>query len=247
MFEINYIIIANSIDGVIPGHFNDIYKNLYNSVGDSAELNEIKDEIERKVNLGSLRDVKKVTPEIIKEATANLRNSKSDPVFDFDSDCLKNAPDVLCSHIASLMRMFLIHSHVSCYLLLATLVPIIKDKLGDSCSSKNYRSIAISSLVLKIFDWVIILLFGVCLGHNVLQFSYQAKVYTTMCSWVVIETVNVFLRNSLEVYSCLCDMSKAFNLVRHSVLFRKIMTSGISMIILRFLHWIYFLQYNNVR
>ena len=35
MFEINYIIIANSIDGVyenIPGHFNDIYKHLYNSL-----------------------------------------------------------------------------------------------------------------------------------------------------------------------------------------------------------------------
>ena len=242
--------VANSIDGVyenIPEHFNEIYKNLYNSVGDSAELIEIRDEIESKVNLGSLEDVKKVTPEIIKEATANLRNSKSDPVFDFDSDCLKNAPDVLYSHIATLMRMFLIHSHVSCYLLLATLVPLIKDKLGDLSSSKNYRSIAISSLVLKIFDWVIILLFGVCLGLDDLQFAYQAKVSTTMCSWVVIETVNYFLRNGSEVYSCLCDMSKAFDLVKHSVLFRKLMTSGISMIFLRLLLCVYLLQSANVR
>ena len=34
------------------------------------------------------------------------------------------------------------------------------DKLGNICSSDNYRLIAISSLVFKIFDWVIILLYG---------------------------------------------------------------------------------------
>ena len=45
-------------------------------------------------------------------------------------------------------------------LLLATLVPILKDKLGDICESNNYRSIAISSFILKVFDWVIILLYG---------------------------------------------------------------------------------------
>ena len=188
-----------------------------------------------------------MTPAIITEATENLKNSKSDPVVDFDSDCLKNSPDDLFDHIANLMRMFLIHSHVSSYLLLATLVPIIKDKLGDACSSKNYRSIAISSLILKIFDWVVIILFGVCLGLDDLQFAYQAKISTTMCSWVVIETINYFLRNGSEVYSCLCDMSKAFDLVKHSVLFRKLMMSGISMILLRLLLTIYLLQTANVR
>ena len=73
------------------------------------------------------------------------------------------------------MRMFLIHAHVSSYLLLATLVPIIKDKLGDSCSSKNYRSIAISSLVLKVLDWIIIILFGVCLGLDDLHVRTKLK------------------------------------------------------------------------
>jgi hypothetical protein len=143
--------------------------------------------------------------------------------------------------------MLLSYGHVSSYLLLATLVPIIKDKLGDSCSSKNYRSIAISSLVLKVLDWIIIILFGVCLGLDDLQFAYQAKVSTTVCSWVVTETVNYFLRNGSEVYSCLCDMSKAFDLVKHSVLFQKLMVSGIPMIFLRLLLCIYLLQSANVR
>ena len=242
--------IANSIDGVydnIPEHFSSIYSNLYSSVDDHDEVLEIQKDINAKVNFSNLDDVRKITPDIVKEATENLKNSKSDPVFDFDSDCLKNAPDELFDHIAALMRMFLIHSHVSSYLLLATLVPIIKDKLGDSCSSKNYRSIAISSLILKIFDWIVIILFGVFLGLDDLQFAYQAKVSTTMCSWVVIETINYFMRNGSELYSCLCDMSKAFDLVKHSVLFRKLMMSGIPMIFLRLLLTIYLLQTANVR
>ena len=180
-----------SIDGEqndVPGHFSRIYSKLYNSAGDRKELDERKDIIENKITKSNISDVNKVTPSIVKEATKNLKNGKSDPVFDFDSDCLKNAPDELFMHLSTLIKMFLIHGHVTSYLLLATLVPIIKDKLGDSCSSKNYRSITISSLVLKILDWVILLLHGACLGLDDLQFAYQPGVSTTMCSWAVIET-----------------------------------------------------------
>ena len=35
-----------------------------------------------------------------------------------------------------------------------------KDKLGNINYSKNYRSVAISSILLKLIDWVIILLEG---------------------------------------------------------------------------------------
>ena len=52
-----------------------------------------------------------------------------------------------------MIRSFVTHAHVTSKLLIATLVPIVKDKLADLCSSKNYRSIAISSLILKLLDW----------------------------------------------------------------------------------------------
>ena len=63
--------------------------------------------------------------------------------------------------------------HVTQFLLLATYVPIINDKLECIISSKNYRSIAISSLILKMIDWIIILIFGDKLGLHDLQFAYQ--------------------------------------------------------------------------
>ena len=101
-------------------------------------------------------------------------------------------------------------------LLLATLVPLLKDKLGDICDSSNYRSIAISSLILKVFDWVIILLYGDKLNLDQLQFSYQLNISTNMCTWMAIETIDFFTRNGSEVYVCTIDMSKAFDWVKHS-------------------------------
>lgn len=66
-----------------------------------------------------------------------------------------------------MIQGFLVHEHVTLVLLLATLVPIIKNKLGSISSSKNYRSIAISSIILKLFDWVFLLLFGCTFNLNV--------------------------------------------------------------------------------
>ena len=89
--------------------------------------------------------------------------------------------------LAIIIQCFLIHGHVTIFLLLATLVPIIKDKLGSINSSKNYRSIAISSLILKMFDWIVILLFGETLGLHDLQFAYQPG---KMCTYAVLETTD---------------------------------------------------------
>ena len=146
-----------------------------------------------------------------------------------------------------MFRSFLIHGHFTVFLLLATLIPIIKDKLGSISSSKNYRSIAISSLTLKIFDWVVLDLFGTSLGLDELQFAYQSGSSTVMCTWSVLETISYFARNGSDVFVCCMDMSKAFDTVRHSLLFRKLMKVGISWIFLRLLIFIYVNQYANVK
>ena len=117
------------------------------------------------------------------------------------------------------LRSFLIHGHITYFLLLATLLPIIKNKLGSVNTSSNYRSIAISSLILKLLDWVILILYGDVLGVDQLQFVYQPGCLTTMCTWTVIETVDYFLRHGGEVFACMMDMTKAFDLVKHSVSF----------------------------
>ena len=120
-------------------------------------------------------------------------------------------------------------------------------KQTKTSTSKNYRSIAISSLILKILDWIILILFGQTLGLDDLQFAYQQASSTTMCTWAVIETIGYFLRNGSEVFSCQTDMTKAFDLVQHSLFLQKLLQAGLSKIFLRILIVIYMFHYANVR
>ena len=242
--------VATTIDGVsedVPEHFAGIYKDLYNSVSDGEDIRRIQEVVNNRIAMSSLNEVRKVSSELVKEAVSHLKPGKSDPVFLFGSDCLKNAPTVFYDHLTDVFKCFLIHGHVSSVLMISTMIPLIKDKLGDICASSNYRSIALSSLILKIFDWVIILLYGERLNLDCLQFGYQPNVSTNMCTWVAVETIQYFLRNGSEVYVCALDMSKAFDRVKHSVLFQKLLDRDLPDIYVRLLIYMYREQIARVR
>ena len=115
----------------------------------------------------------RINSSTIKEALDKIKSNKSDSLYDFSLDFLKNAPDILHEHLAIVIKAFVLHAHVTADLLIATLVPGVKDKLAYLCTSKNYRSIAISSLILKLLDWVILLNYVHLLKNNDFQFGFQ--------------------------------------------------------------------------
>ena len=84
------------------------------------------------------------------------------------------------------------------FLVLAFLVPIVKDKLDELCSFKNYRSIAIISLILKLLDWVLLLNYRHLLKCDDLKFGFQE-----LCSWLVYDTIDQYIRKGCMVYGCL--------------------------------------------
>ena len=242
--------IATSIDGHnhdIPSHFANKYKKLYNSVDDEVNLLDIEENLKSKITQTNNQDISPITSELLKTASKKLKSGKSDPLLSLTSDFFVNAPPILYDLLASIMKSYIVHAHVSDFLLLSYLIPIIKDKLGDITSSNNYRSIAISSIVMKIFDWVIILAYNKQLKLDDLQFSYQPNVSTSMCSWMVVETISYFSRNGSDIFTCLMDMSKAFDTVQHSVLFKTLLEQGLPCIIVRFLLITYRSQQANVK
>ena len=241
--------VVNAIDDVtedLPNHFAKIYNTLYNSVNDTDSLSTLYQSINERSCVAGIDDAVKVTSTIIREAVNHLKSNKNDSTFLFTSGCLKNAPAILYEQLALVFRFYIIHGHVSNTLMLSTLIPIVKYKLGNLCSSDNYRCIAISSLVLKIFDWVIILLYGDKLRLDDLQFGYEEGCSTNMCTWMAVETVDYFMRNDSDVYVCVMDMKKAFDTVQHSVLFKKLVHKGIPYIYIRLL-MVYKKQCTNVK
>ena len=241
--------LPHTMDGQtnVTERFKNVYQKLYNSVDDEHETQTVLKLVNNYVDVYSLDDVDLVNQSVVRKAVNNIKLHKNDPIFTFNSDCIKRAPASLFQHLSLMMKCFLIHGHVSQVLLLATMVPLIKNKLGDAETSDNYRSIALSSVILKIFDWIVILLFSEKLGFDDLQFSYQQNCSTTMCTWLMIESTNYFLRNGSNVYSCFMDMRKAFDTVEHSKLFQKLNQRNLSPIFTRLIIIMYVSQSANVR
>ena len=178
---------------------------------------------------------------MVYQAISCINVNKNDVNFSFKSNAILNAVDLLTKYITALLQSFLIHGYVPKDLIMCSLKPIIKDKLGDKLSSDNYRAIGSSSLILKVLDWVIFILYESNLKPAELQFGFQKKNSTTMCTWTVTETVNYFLNRDTPVFSCFLDLSKAFDLVTFSKLFSKL-HNRIGPIFIRLMAYIYIFQ-----
>ena len=140
------------------------------------------------------------------------------------SEALINAPEELFEKLAELFRAYIIHNDFSADILACAFVRLLKGALKDDTKSDNYRAIAISSLILKVFDNMIIILFGTALSKVWLQFGFMPKSGTTQCSWFVLEVVSYFKQINTSVKSVVLDCSKPFDKCLFSVLLAKFLT-----------------------
>ena len=138
--------------------------------------------------------------------------------------------------------------HVTKGLLISTLVPIVKDPMSSINLSKNYRSVCLASLAIKLLDWIIILLSKDTLGLDELQFAYQEDCSTTMCTGAALETIDYFLRNGNNVFTVATNMSKAFDIPLHSKMFKKmVFDHNMAVVYVRIMIVVYRYQECNVK
>ena len=93
--------------------------------------------------------------------------------------------------------------------------------------------------MLKLFEYVILLVWGEVLDSDSMQIGFKAGVSTTQCSWLVNEVTTYFMRRGTAVYACLLDCSKAFDKCRFDKLFSKLIEKGLPAIVVRVLIFMY--------
>lgn len=123
-----------------------------------------------------------------------MKPKKGDVSESYTSDAILNAPDILFDLLASVFRSWLIHGTVTLSLLACAFLPLLKSSLKNPADVTSYRAIAGSSLMLKLFDQVVLILWGHLLHSDPLQFGYKPGYSTTQCSWFVMETASYFIR-----------------------------------------------------
>ena len=107
----------------------------------------------------------------------------------------------------------------------------------------SYRAIAGSSLILKLFHQVILILWGHLLSSDSLQFGYKAGFSTTQCTWLVMEVASYFLRKRTPCIVTLLDCTKAFDKCKFDILFGKLVDRKVPAVVIRVLLFVYEEQY----
>ena len=219
--------------------FKKVYEELYNSAESVQAMNEIKDYLQTIIGPDCIHEVNKVTGSAVKEACSRMRPGKADVTGSFTSDVLLHGPDTLFDSIAAIFRSFLVHGSVTLELLSCAFLPLFKGGLKDPHKSDSYRAIAGSSQVLKLFDNVVLLLWGDLLGSDTLQFGFKKGTSTSQCSWLVSEVAAYYLRQGTPVIATLLDCSKAFDKCVFSSLFKKLMDKKLPPVVIRVLVFVY--------
>ena len=199
----------------------------------------IKDNLKDLIGAGSIEEVNKITGTVMKEACLRMKPGKADVSGSYTSSVFLNSPDLLFEELASIFRSYLIHGNVTLQLLSCAFLPLCKKGIKNPSLSSSYRTIAASSQLLKLFEYVILVLWGPSLDSDSMQFGFKRGVSTTTCSWMVMEVTGYFLRKGTPCIVTLLDCTQAFDKCLFDQLFQKLIDKSLPHNVVRVLVFIY--------
>jgi len=237
------------VDGVnndddICAVFHDKYNELYSSVPYNVdEMIKVKrnlnNDYRNKCCKGKCNTDHNITPQDVSSAIRKLKPHKVDGKFDSFSDNLINGSDQLYVHLSILFNCMLKHNNIPPDMMLSTLIPIPKNRKKSLTDSNNYRSIALSSIIGKVLD-IIVMDKNTCIMQSqYMQFGFKLGHSTTQCTFVMQEIIDYYTRNGSSVYLIMLDASRAFDRVHYVKLFNLLISRGMCPMYCRILAHMY--------
>ena len=144
-------------------------------------------------NQNSAAEADKLTMEKVKSAAVRMKPHKMDVTQGFTSDCFLHAPDILFELLSLVFKDWLIHGTVTKSILSCAFIPLLKSSLKDPAKTDSYRAIAGSSLLLKLFEQCVLLVWGDLLHSDSLQFGFKWGCGTSTATWLVQEVLQQYL------------------------------------------------------
>ena len=181
------------------------------------------------------------------DAVKCLKKHKTDGDTGHNSNHLIHGTNLLNVYLAKLLTLLLSHGYVPEQMRLSTIIPIVKNNQASLKSSNNHRGIALSSIISKAMDIIILKSQQKELATSNLQFGFTEKTSTTHCTFVVEEVINYYVKNGSSVYVTLLDASKALDRVQKDKLFKILSERKMCAIIMRFLCSMYINQMCRVK
>ena len=183
-------------------------------------MDELWDQVGSQIDCRSEGEVSKVTGRVVQQAAMKMKPGKVDVSTGYSSDSLLNAPPLLFEKLAAVFRSYLVHGSITLSILSCSLMPLLKSARKDPAQFDSYRAVAGASQLLKLFEYVILILWGHHLDSDSLQFGFKPGTGTDQCSWLLLSVAEHHLLRGSPTLCCLLDVKKGFPSVRFAPLFK---------------------------
>ena len=180
-----------------------------------------------------------ITAPDVRECLKTIKLGKAAGLDGLAAEHFVFSHSIICVHLSLLFTSILIHGYLPASLMKSAIVPILKNRQGDTSDKNNYRPIAIVTAISKIFELCLMNLIESHLITKDNQFGFKKKHSTDLCIFTVKSVIKYYNLYNSPVYSCFLDASKTYDRVNHWALFKKLLKRSISVIIVRILMFWY--------
>jgi len=147
-------------------------------------------------------------------------------------------------HIQVLFKHILLRGSVPSSFGIGVTIPLLKDKTVIVSDVDNYRGIALSPVISKLFEMVLLAICGDALKADSLQFGFKEKIGSVDAIFTLKSTVEYFTNRGSSIYVASRDIRKAFDRVDHYKLYKSLLEAGVAVIIVDVLcNWYSKLRY----
>ena len=158
----------------------------------------------------------------MQSACSQLCANKWDGERKINSSALKHAPDVLLQHLACFYNTVGLTGYVQQDLTVNTIFPLFKQAKHDpSLKSKNWAIVLLNQFS-KLLHYLILAFTIERPETSDMQFAFKLGSSCNQCTYIVKEVMRYFVANGSEHFTCLLDLSKAFDRVNFSTLVNKL-------------------------
>ena len=223
-------------DANITKLWQDHFSALLNSVQNEGSKPFVCESIDRDMHN---EDTIVITAPDVRECLKTIKLGKAAGLDGLAAEHFVFSHSIICVHLSLLFTSILIHGYLPESLMKSAIVPILKNRQGDTSDKNNYRPIAIVTAISKIFELCLMNLIESHLITKDNQFGFKKKHSTDLCIFTVKSVIKYYNLYNSPVYSCFLDASKAYDRVNHWALFKKLLKRSISVIIVRILMFWY--------
>ena len=148
---------------------------------------------------------------MLKQLTFKLPLKKAAGTDGIMAEHLCFADQSLFHYLAVFVNLCLYHGIMPGKCMETIIIPVLKCSNGDVQSLNNYRPIAITSVISKLFENYVLSHVKNYLNTNDNQFGYKRKSGTDMCVFLLKQAVSSYVVHKSPVYSAFIDSSKAYD------------------------------------